>query len=96
VIGSPLGLQGSLSNGIVSAIRPDDKQHEVSMAGFIQITAPISPGSSGSPVLNMKGEVIGVATSSFGLAQNINFAIPSEKVGGIFLSVKSLESQRSG
>ena len=55
VIGNPFGLEGSVTNGIVSAVRD--------IPGFgriIQITAPISPGSSGSPVVNMHGQVIGV------------------------------------
>ncbi|MGI8668478.1 MAG: S1C family serine protease, partial [Aridibacter sp.] len=57
VIGNPYGLEGSVSNGIVSAVR------EIPGYGkIIQITAPISPGSSGSPVVNMRGQVIGVAT----------------------------------
>lgn len=82
VIGCPLGLEASLTNGIISAIRPEHKNQEVDepMAGFIQITAPISSGSSGSPVCNMEGKVIGVATSSFRGSQNINFAIPSYKI----------------
>jgi serine protease Do len=56
IIGSPIGLESTVSDGIVSAVR------EVPGFGkIIQTTAPISPGSSGSPVVNMKGEVIGVA-----------------------------------
>ena len=54
VIGSPEGLQGTVSDGIISAFREN--------RSMIQITAPISPGSSGSPVMNELGQVIGVAT----------------------------------
>lgn len=75
VIGNPLGLEQTASNGIVSAIRE--------IPGFgkiIQITAPVSPGSSGSPVLNIKGEVIGVATFQIIEGQNLNFVIPGEMV----------------
>ena len=75
VIGNPFGLEGSVSNGIVSAIRE--------IAGYgtiIQITAPISPGSSGSPVVNMFGQVIGVATAQASEGQSINFAIPSARI----------------
>jgi Flp pilus assembly protein TadD len=75
VIGSPLGLERTVSDGIVSAVR------EIPAFGKIyQITAPISPGSSGSPVVNMKGEVIGVATFQFVGGQNLNFAIPTERI----------------
>ena len=75
VYGSPLGLEKTVSDGIVSAIR------EIPGYGkLIQITAPISPGSSGSPVLNMKGEVIGIATFQIVEGQNLNFAIPSERI----------------
>ena len=57
VIGNPLGLEGSVTNGIVSAVR------DIPTFGrIIQITAPISSGSSGSPVVNMQGQVIGIAT----------------------------------
>jgi len=81
VYGSPLGLEKTVSDGIVSAIR------EVPGYGkLIQITAPISPGSSGSPVLNMKGEVIGIATFQFIEGQNLNFAIPSERIANLDLT----------
>ncbi len=75
VIGNPYGLEGSVSNGIVSAVR------EISGYGkIIQITAPISPGSSGSPVINMRGQVIGVATLQAAQGQSLNFAVPSERI----------------
>ena len=81
VYGSPLGLENTVSDGIVSAIRevPD-------FGKVIQITAPISPGSSGSPVLNMEGEVIGIATFQFVEGQNLNFAIPSERIANLNLT----------
>ena len=81
VYGSPLGLENTVSDGIVSAIRdiPD-------YGRIIQITAPISPGSSGSPVLNMQGEVIGIASFQMVEGQNLNFAIPSEKITGLSLT----------
>lgn len=75
VIGSPLGFEQTVSDGIVSAVRD--------IQGFgkiIQISAPISPGSSGSPVINMKGEVIGIASFQIVEGQNLNFAIPGERV----------------
>ena len=75
VIGNPYGLEGSVSNGIVSAVR------EISGYGkIIQITASISPGSSGSPVVNMGGQVIGVATLQAAEGQNLNFAVPAERI----------------
>ncbi|MCY7345166.1 MAG: tetratricopeptide repeat protein [Pyrinomonadaceae bacterium] len=75
VIGNPFGLEGSVSNGIVSAVR------EIPGYGkIIQITAPISPGSSGSPVVNMRGQVIGVATLQAAEGQSLNFAVPSSRI----------------
>ncbi len=70
-IGNPQGLEGTFSQGIVSSIR------EVGADKLLQITAPISPGSSGGPVLNGKGEVVGVSVATFRGGQNLNFAIPS-------------------
>jgi tetratricopeptide (TPR) repeat protein len=75
VIGNPLGLEGSISNGIVSAVRDIPN-----FGRIIQITAPISPGSSGSPVINMRGEVVGVATLQLADGQSLNFAVPSDRV----------------
>jgi len=70
-IGNPQGLEGTFSQGIISSIR------QVRENKLLQITAPISPGSSGGPVLNNRGEVIGVAVATFRGGQNLNFAIPS-------------------
>lgn len=78
VIGNPLGLEGTISDGLVSSVRE--------IAGFgtmIQITAPISPGSSGSPVINLRGQVVGVATSQLSKGQNLNFAMPSSRIAAM-------------
>ncbi len=82
VLGGPLGLAGSLSEGIVAAIR-DPSEVERRKSGrspLLQITAAISPGSSGSPVMKLDGEVIGVVVSQFGVGQNLNFAVPVDAV----------------
>ena len=86
VIGNPLGLEGSVTNGIVSAVR------DIPTFGrIIQITAAISSGSSGSPVVNMQGQVIGIATLQVTGGQSVNFAIPSERISQLQVaSVMSL------
>ena len=70
VLGSPKGLPSTISDGIVSGLRDFDG------IKLIQITAPISPGSSGGPVLNSAGELIGISVGQFTEGQNLNFAIP--------------------
>jgi tetratricopeptide (TPR) repeat protein len=75
VVGSPMGLEHTVSEGIVSSIRKIP-----SVGNFFQMSAPISPGSSGSPVVNFKGQVIGVATFQFLRGQNLNFAVAGESV----------------
>ena len=86
VIGTPLGLDKTVSDGIVSAVR------EIPQIGkIIQVTAPISFGSSGSPVIDMNGKVIGVATFFIRDGQNLNFAIPAERINRLALGLgKSL------
>ncbi|MGA7694118.1 MAG: trypsin-like peptidase domain-containing protein [Candidatus Sulfotelmatobacter sp.] len=71
-IGNPLSLESTVSNGIVSAIRTVENEG----GRFVQITAPISPGSSGGPLFNMAGEVVGITTSRIEGGENLNFAIP--------------------
>lgn len=85
VIGNPLGLSLSLSQGIVSAVREHGLKGigDASSAPLVQITAPMSPGSSGSPVLDLEGRVLGVAVSQLVDGQNLNFAIPISSVSAL-------------
>ena len=71
VISSPEGFENTISDGLLSGIREIDEKREI-----LQITAPISPGSSGGPVFNINGEAIGVVTFLIKEAQNLNFAMP--------------------
>jgi tetratricopeptide (TPR) repeat protein len=78
VIGNPLRLEGSVSSGIVSAVR------EVPNLGkIVQTTAPISHGNSGSPLFNMKGQVIGVITIKVTNGQNINLALGAGRISAV-------------
>ena len=75
VVGSPLGLEQTVSEGIVSAIR------DVPGVGTIfQVSAPISRGSSGSPVVNGHGQVVGVISFQSQSGQNLNFAVASDNL----------------
>ncbi len=75
VVGSPMGLEQTVSEGIVSSIRKIP-----AVGSFFQMSAPISPGSSGSPVVNLNGRVVGVATFQMVRGQNLNFAVGAESV----------------
>ncbi len=80
VVGNPLGLAGTVSEGIVGAVRMNglgEDSPDFSDQPILQITAPISHGSSGSPVVNAAGEVVGVAVAYLGGGQNLNLAIPA-------------------
>ncbi|MBQ9594962.1 MAG: trypsin-like peptidase domain-containing protein [Synergistaceae bacterium] len=69
-ISNPRGLSGTVTNGIVSAFRNNNS--------WLQFTAPVSPGSSGGALLNLKGEIVGMITANLkGEGQNLNFAISS-------------------
>ena len=74
-IGHPLGFEDTVSNGLISAVR---EVH--SGLSVLQISAPIAPGSSGGPLFNDHGEVIGVATAIITAGQNLNFGLPSKYV----------------
>lgn len=78
VIGNPLRLEGSVSSGIVSAVR------EVPNLGkIVQTTAPVSQGNSGSPLFNMKGQVIGIITIKVTNGQNINLALGAGRISAL-------------
>ena len=77
-IGNPRGLDGSLSSGLISSA------HRVlNGAEFIQVTVPISNGSSGGALLNDRGELIGVTSASVSDGQNLNLAVPIEKLSAL-------------
>jgi len=84
VAGNPKGLEGTFSDGIISSKRGEAATQR------LQMTSPISPGSSGGPVLNSRGEVIGVSFMSLEGGQNLNFAIPSK-----YLKTLLARSQRA-
>ncbi|MYF55528.1 trypsin-like serine protease [Candidatus Poribacteria bacterium] len=85
VAGNPQGLEGTFSHGIISSVRGDAADK------LLQMTAPISQGSSGGPVLNVKGKVVGVSVASLEGGQNLNFAIPSNYVKTLLTQVGSLK-----
>ena len=99
-IGNPFGLSGSMTAGIISGlgrIIPSDPTSgsQYSIPNIIQIDAPINPGNSGGPLLNMKGEVIGVNSAIFsttGEFSGIGLAIPSNALNKV---VPSLITKRS-
>jgi len=70
-IGSPIGLRGTITEGIVTNLLP-----EYDGLDWIQTDTPISSGSSGGPVLNSEGKVIGISTFILTIGQNINFVLP--------------------
>ena len=75
IIGNPLGLEYSVSNGIVSAIRNDE-----TMGKVIQFNAPISSGNSGSPLIDLNGYVSGIVSYQYEEGQNLNFAISIQQL----------------
>ncbi len=82
-IGNPLLLESTVSNGIISGVRTSKE-----LGKFLQTTAPISPGSSGGPLFNMRGEVVGINTLYLEGGENLNFAIPVNDAKNL-LSTKS-------
>jgi len=74
VIGNPEGLEKTISQGIVSAVRDFDGRK------LVQMTSPVSHGSSGGPVLNKSAEVVGVTVGALKEGQNLNFAVPASVV----------------
>ncbi len=84
-VGAPKGLEFSVSDGIISQIQ--------TMSGIkqVQFTCPVSPGNSGGPLLNGKGEVVGVVDWQVTDGQNLNFAVPMSYVLGLDASLRTKE-----
>jgi len=80
VVGTPYGLEGSLSNGIVSALNRTISIDEIVMTNIIQTTTPLNPGNSGGPLMNYNGQVVGISTAIVEESQGIGFAIPSNTI----------------
>lgn len=84
VAGNPKGLSGTFSDGLVSGIR------ELENRKLIQISAPISPGSSGGPVVDKTSSLVGVSVGGISNGQNLNFAIPALYVKKLIENKSSL------
>jgi S1-C subfamily serine protease len=92
-IGNPFGLSGSMSTGIVSGVGrqlPAQEDDGFTIPDIIQTDAPINPGNSGGPLLNMRGEVIGINSAIFsttGQFAGVGFAIPSNTIAQLVPSL---------
>lgn len=93
-IGFPMGAKNiKFTTGVVSGFHADtssgDEESgsvstEEESPSFLQVTAPINPGNSGGPLLNRRGEIVGINSAGFLMAQSIGFAIGSRTVLGIY------------
>ncbi len=85
-VGNPFGYQHSVTTGVVSALdRTIQPKPGVEYPGLIQTDAPINPGNSGGPLLNIRGELIGINTAVRAGAQGLGFAIPVDRVREIMI-----------
>ena len=78
-IGNPFGLSHTVTTGVISALNRSIQSGDQVFKDFIQTDASINPGNSGGPLLNIRGEVIGVNTAIYSQAQGIGFAIPADR-----------------
>ncbi|MGB9741018.1 MAG: trypsin-like peptidase domain-containing protein [Candidatus Bathyarchaeales archaeon] len=81
-VGNPYGLAGSMSVGVVSALGRTitEETGTYPIANVIQTTAPLNPGNSGGPLLNLQGQVVGITTAIVSNSQGLGFAIPSNTI----------------
>lgn len=92
IVGSPQGLEGTVTAGILSAVRDSGEGFTV-----LQTDAAVNPGNSGGPLVNGRGQVIGVVSFKFRSAENLNFAIPANYVRGLLNNLQeplTLEQMR--
>jgi serine protease Do len=94
-IGNPLGLQHTVTTGVISALdRTLEFEGDHVYSGLIQTDASINPGNSGGPLLNALGELIGINTAIRGDAQNIGFAIPVDRLTELLPEMLDIERLR--
>jgi serine protease Do len=87
--GNPLGLEGSVSMGVVSSASRRLRSEDTSV--YVQTDAPINPGNSGGPLVNSEGQVVGVNTfilTQSGGSEGLGFAIPSNAVRNVYEQIK--------
>jgi hypothetical protein len=78
IVGSPRGLEGTVTAGILSSVRDSGEGFKV-----LQTDAAVNPGNSGGPLVNSKGQVIGVVSFKLRSAEGLNFAVPINYVRGL-------------
>jgi hypothetical protein len=101
-IGNPLGFNYSVTSGLVSQVRPVCGQAEIATGAqgckqelkVLQISAPISPGSSGGPLFNQFGEVVGITTAIVTAGQNLNLAVPGNYLKPLIAHHQSIPTER--
>jgi serine protease Do len=94
-IGNPMGLQSTVTTGIVSALgRELQFDNGVTYSGLIQTDAPINPGNSGGPLLNLNAELIGINSAIRGDAQNIGFSIPVDRLWDLLPKMLDIERRQ--
>jgi len=96
-LGNPFGLGGSVSRGILSskARRPSAEDESLDINDWLQTDAAINPGNSGGPLVNLRGELIGISVAVFREAQGIGFAIPVKRVAEALGEIFTPEFMRS-
>jgi serine protease Do len=82
-VGNPLGLNHTVTSGLVSAKERIIPGADAQILDYLQTDSAINPGSSGGPLLNLRGEVVGINTAMVAQAQSIGFAIPIDAVKAV-------------
>jgi serine protease Do len=93
-IGNPLGLNHTVTSGMISAKERIVPAEQGSLLDYLQTDSAINPGSSGGPLLNLRGEVVGINTAIVSDAQNIGFAVPIDTVKRVIPLLISGTSER--
>jgi serine protease Do len=96
-LGNPFGLGGSVSKGILSSKsrRPPMENEPLEVEDWLQTDAAINPGNSGGPLVNLRGELIGVSVAVYREGQGIGFAIPAKRVSAALAEMYSPETLES-